>query len=178
MARHSPTDAAPALTIITGDQVRALRDQRGLARVEVYPVPEVQSPDSPSSVLRTLPAGMESSFPAATVIAPRGQWRLVIDRGTPVAVTGAGVIGRAPDAAPDRQVLTIPDPGRSLSRNHLGFERDSRGRLFVFDLGSANGTEIVTANGTRTECVPQRRYLVADGDTVLIGNFGVAIQAD
>ena len=128
--------------------------------------------------MRALPQGMEVSFPAATELVPRGQWRLVIDKGTTVPVTGAGVIGRAPDAAPDRQVLTIPDPGRSLSRNHLGFERDARGRLFVFDLASANGTEIVTANGVRTECVPNRRYLVADGDTMLIGNFGVAVQAD
>lgn len=178
MARRSKTDVAPTLPLITADQVRSLRDQHKLARVEVYPVPEVQSPDSPSSVMRALPDGLEASFPAATVLTSRGQWRLVIDKESPVLVLGSGVIGRAPDAAPGRQVLTIPDPGRSLSRNHLGFERDSRGRLFVFDLGSANGTEIVTANGVRTECVPNRRYLVADGDTMLIGNFGVAVQAD
>ncbi|CAN5161339.1 hypothetical protein BH11ACT2_BH11ACT2_16190 [soil metagenome] len=178
MARRSKTDAAPALPIITADQVHALREQRGLARVEVYPVPEVQSPDSPSSVMRSLPQGLELSFPAATQIVPRGQWRLVIDKGAPVTVTGAGVIGRAPDAAPGRQTVTISDPGRSLSRNHLGFERDARGRLFVFDLNSGNGTEIVTADGARTECVPARRYSVADGDTVLIGNFGVVIRAD
>jgi len=91
-------------------------------------------------------------------------------------VQGAfGVIGRSPDPADDSQAIAVTDPGRSLSRNHLGFEVDARGRLLVVDLRSANGSEILAASGERTECVPGRRYVVGNGDALLLGNFDVKV---
>jgi FHA domain len=165
----------PALPIITVDHVRAMREEGRLARVEVYPIPEAQSPDSPSAIVRSLPAGLEFSFPAETALPPRGEFRFSIDKAEPVVITGNGIVGRAPVMTPGAQLVHIEDPARSISRSHLGFEKDSRGRLMVFDLNSGNGTEIVTATGDRVECVPGRRYAVKDGDTILLGNFSVDV---
>lgn len=171
-------EQAPALPIITIDHVRSMREQGQLARVEVYPIPEAQSPDSPSAIVRTLPPGLEESFPVSTILAGRGERRFVIDGGVEHPIHGRGIIGRAPDPVEGGQTIVISDPRRSLSRSHLAFETDARGRVFIADLDSANGTEIVSATGERIECVPGRRYPVAVGDTVLIGDFTVTLRTD
>lgn len=92
-------------------------------------------------------------------------------------MTGPGVIGRNPDRSESLQVILIDDPGRSVSRNHLGYELDARSRLVVFDLESANGSEIIRVDDERVECVPGKRYSVEPGDTILLGNVTVGLEA-
>ena len=86
------------------------------------------------------------------------------------------MIGRDPDRNGDLQLISIDDPGRSVSRNHLGYEPDARNRLLVFDLESANGSEIIRANEERIECIPGKRYPVDVGDTILLGNVSVSLE--
>jgi len=166
----------PALPVITEDVVRARWQAGQFGRIEVYPIPESVVPGTPSSIVSAAP---DLPTPPVhngqrPVQAGASGYRFIVD-GQTVDVRGAGVIGRRPDADAGKQAIAVADPGRSLSRSHLGFETDSRGRLLVVDLLSANGSEIIDAGGGRTECVPGRRYVVTDGDVLLLGDFDVVV---
>ena len=165
----------PVLPEITALDVHAYRQSGQLGRVDVYPIPEFQLPDAPSSIVRPL-GSPEPTMGKLTPAATSTSFRFVIDGVPAHAVTGSGVIGRDPDRSDGRQAISIDDPGRSVSRNHLGYEPDARNRLLVFDMESANGSEIIRANEERIECVPGRRYPVEVGDTILLGNVSVGLE--
>ena len=178
-SRRRVVDVVPELPLITAIEISARRQAGQLGRVEVYPIPESVLPGTPSVLVRPAP----TPVPVVSSLRPRSgarsgnsaPYRFVID-GRETLVQGAfGVIGRSPDPTEDSQAIAVTDPGRSLSRNHLGFEVDARGRLLVVDLRSANGSEILAASGERTECVPGRRYVVGNGDALLLGNFDVKV---
>ena len=99
-------------------------------------------------------------------------FRLQFSTGESVTVDGDGLVGRDPAAEPgETSYLLVPlrDPARSVSKTHLGFGQDT-GRFWVNDRFSANGTTVVAVDGTRRRCEPGRRYLVARGERVEIGD--------
>ncbi|TFB83936.1 FHA domain-containing protein [Cryobacterium luteum] len=170
-------DVVPELPVITADDVSARWRAGHFGRIEVYPIPESVAPGTPSAIVR--PAQLPVAVPVRPVSGRRAadtpHFRFIVD-GRPIAVEApSGVIGRSPDSSSGLQTIAVTDDGRSLSRNHLGFEVDARGRLLVVDLRSANGSEIMAVDGTRVECVPGRRYVVENGDALLLGNFEVKI---
>lgn len=169
----------PTLPEISAQDIHAYRQSGQLGRVDVYPIPEFQLPDAPSSVVRPQRAVLDSREPTKAKTAPSvsgANFRFVVDGVPAQTVLGTGVIGRDPDRSDGLQIISIDDPGRSVSRNHLGFEPDARNRLLVFDMESANGSEIIRANEERIECVPGRRYPVEVGDTILLGNVSVGLE--
>jgi hypothetical protein len=178
--RNDPAAAQQSvLPEITARDIHAYRQSGQLGRVDVYPIPEFQLPDAPSSIVRAHPTAVAS--PERTRASMRAAsaetgFRFVFDGIPSKTVRGAGVIGRDPDRNGDLQLISIDDPGRSVSRNHLGYEPDARNRLLVFDLESANGSEIIRANEERIECIPGKRYPVDVGDTILLGNVSVSLE--
>lgn len=196
--RRTPAPEPPRLPAITAADVRALRDSEQLAHVEVYPLADLRSPGARGLIDQAPRPGetpvstsvLPGAEPLATASASHGAdpepdatligalpLAFRLDDGRTFALTGNGVVGRAPLAGDGELALRIDDPGRSLSRTHLRFERDRAGRSFISDLGSANGTELVTSEGLRVQCVPPRRYRLSAGDVVLIGEFTLHVDA-
>ena len=112
---------------------------------------------------------------ATMTVAPR--YSLVLDDGRRIPVESDGVIGRAPHVTDGDLGVALDDPGKRMSRSHLRFERDAVRRLFVIDLQSGNGTELIKGDGTRLELEPGRRYAIANGDIALIGDASVRFEA-
>lgn len=91
--------------------------------------------------------------------------------GYSVTVTGSGLIGRRPvqdESDPRDHLVTINDESRSVSRTHLEFGHTA-GQIWIQDRHSANGTTILRSTD-RIECVPGRRYTLAPGNIVEIGD--------
>jgi len=139
-----------------------------------------------ASVLRTITesAARRTVAPTPTVIepsalpdqgdlaAPVPTWVLAASTGERVIVAGNGLVGRKPVAAEGEtfdQLVTLADPGRSVSKTHLEFGVEG-GELWVLDRYSSNGTAIVGADGQRRECEPGRRYRVSRGSRIEIGD--------
>ena len=97
---------------------------------------------------------------------------LQFSTGENVVVTGTGIVGRSPSAEPGEFVdhlVTIVDVAKSVSKAHLEFGADADG-FWVCDRFSTNGTVVRTAGGDATRCVPGRRYHLARGTRVEIGD--------
>lgn len=91
--------------------------------------------------------------------------------GTVIEATGLGYIGRAPRAPetiPDAILVRVPDGTRSLSRTHAAFGVED-GRLWVQDLGSANGASVRHLGGSMTELTAHNPYFLVPGDVLVLG---------
>jgi hypothetical protein len=139
-----------------------------------------------ASVLRTISesAARRSAAPRPPVVepsalpdqgdlaAPVPTWVLAASTGERVIVAGSGLVGRKPVAAEGEtfdQLIALADPGRSVSKTHLEFGVEG-GELWVLDRYSSNGTAIVGGDGQRRECEPGRRYRVARGSRIELGD--------
>ncbi|WP_338031612.1 FHA domain-containing protein [Diaminobutyricibacter tongyongensis] len=97
---------------------------------------------------------------------------LSFSTGEIVTVRGDGLLGRRPIAQPGEsfdQLIAITDPGRSVSKTHLefGLEGDE---LWLCDRYSGNGTIVRPPGGVTRQFEPGRRYRVARGTRVEIGD--------
>lgn len=100
-----------------------------------------------------------------------GPYRLSFDNGQSFTVAGAGLIGRRPQAlpeAPDAQLLEIVDEDRSVSKTHLQFGIDEQG-FWVSDLGSTNGSSVLTPHGDPLDVVIGVRVYVPGDGSVRVG---------
>lgn len=96
---------------------------------------------------------------------------LQFSTGESVTVHGTGLIGRNPTPEPSEyfdQRVTIFDPTRSVSKTHLEFGQTA-GAFWVNDRFSGNGTGVRQPDAQRVSCEPGKRYLVARGTRVDIG---------
>ena len=81
--------------------------------------------------------------------------RLTTDTGESVTGTGTGT-GTGTVADPTQptfgavQIVRLGDPGRSVSKSHLEIRIDGT-NVYIRDLGSTNGTTVVTADGRKSE---------------------------
>lgn len=107
-----------------------------------------------------------------TVIAPRvvvPRFALVLEDGTRLPLTSDEVIlGRKPSSDRDRpqaQLLSVPDPTKTMSKNHALLRRDGDEWL-VTDLASTNGVATYAAGGEET-------VLPAGAPTVVRGDFAL-----
>jgi predicted component of type VI protein secretion system len=109
---------------------------------------------------------------------PDRSYVLDFSTGQTVAITGSGIIGRAPhDAAddPTLQRVSVDDPGRSVSKVHARFEIDSDG-LWIEDRNSGNGTALVRPGEPAVAITPGHRHPVARGDVVRIGRQSFTVR--
>lgn len=96
---------------------------------------------------------------------------VLFDDGSRLPLASTVVIGRDPSTAAVPAGATthrIHDPSMSVSKTHL-LIGVSGGDVWVEDLGSVNGTSIVTEGGFTAEVSPGQRLPVSPGSTI---NFG------
>ena len=86
-------------------------------------------------------------------------------------------LGRNPSATDQGdRLISVRDPESTVSKTHLRLEH-SRGRTWVTDNNSTNGTEIRSDDAASAPLLPGNRVLLDEGDRVRIGNrtFTVSI---
>jgi hypothetical protein len=99
------------------------------------------------------------------------RWVLQFSTGESVTVSGTGLIGRNPVAEPGEyfdQLVSIVDPGKSVSKTHLEFGQ-AAGKFWVSDRYSGNGTVVREPDSTPKRCDPGKRYRIVRGTRVTIG---------
>lgn len=96
---------------------------------------------------------------------------LQFSTGESVSVFGTGLVGRNPIPEPGEffdMRVPISDPGRSVSKTHLEFGQDE-GQFWVSDRFSGNGTVVRDPDRQARRCDAGKRYRVARGGRVEIG---------
>lgn len=140
--------------------------------------PVVFEPDEPPRPIATdAPATpfAEVSDVSETRLVPRGprgeRFVLQFSTGESVSVSGTGLIGRNPVAEPGEYfdtLVAVVDPGRSVSKTHLEFGQDGTS-FWVSDRYSGNGTVVREPDREPRRCDAGKRYRVARGARVEIG---------
>jgi predicted nucleic acid-binding Zn ribbon protein len=147
----------------------------------VEPAPEPT--DGPPKVLRAAPDpfpwGKDTRTPPIDLEATRAlsdgrveeRFVLQFSTGESVTVSGAGLVGRNPASQPGEfvdQLVTVFDAGKSVSKTHLEFGQEN-GRFWVSDRYSTNGSTVRQPDAEPKRCEPGRRYFIARGTRVDIG---------
>jgi hypothetical protein len=115
---------------------------------------------------------------AVPVVVQPARFSLQFSTGETVSVRGSGLIGRRPLPQPAEtfdHVIQIVDPERSVSKSHLEFGQHD-GEFWVNDRFSGNGTVVRRDPAPAVRCEPGRRYLVARGSRVEIGDQFFLVQ--
>lgn len=153
-------------------------DARAASHRAESPVSVVQGEDKPLFTVAPTQAAAQSGGESAVPASESGALLLIFDTGQrvqlglPVAVN----LGRAPVASVhDDRLVTVTDPDSSVSKTHLRLEH-SRGRTWVTDFGSTNGSDVRSDDGQTTELVAGERVLLDDADRVRIGNRSFTIS--
>lgn len=126
-------------------------DDRTVARTDLRPDPAGAGPGTP---------------PLAVLRCDQGE--ITVAPGT------STVIGRDPSASGGAAAAVVPGDSSSVSKSHLLVEFDGV-TLSVEDLGSTNGTRLLTSAGEE-RLEPGRRGVLADGDQVILGALALAID--
>lgn len=143
----------------------------GSIQAGAVPVPTGTDSVEPGDHAAGAHAGAHAAVePPATAEAPR--YTLQFSTGETVSVRGTGLIGRRPLPQPAERfdhLIQITDLGMSVSKSHLEFGQHD-GEFWVNDRYSGNGTVVRRAPAPALRCEPGRRYLVARGSRVEIGD--------
>jgi predicted nucleic acid-binding Zn ribbon protein len=110
--------------------------------------------------------------------AEQAPFLLHFSTGERLGVRGSALLGRLPrpeDGERFDDLLTIRDPGKSVSKTHLELGRDGDD-LWVSDRHSGNGTVIRHIDGSIRRCEPGHRYRVERGARVDIGEQFFLLQ--
>lgn len=158
----------------------------------VEPVPMLQplsaspvavAPPSPApAVLAPEPVAMPGPDVESTRIVPRGtggaRFVLQFSTGESYTVLGSGLAGRNPHPEPGEYVdhlVTIVDPGRSVSKTHFEFGQHE-GVFWFSDRHSGNGSTLREPGAEPRPCEPGRRYPVVRGTRIDIGEQFVVVS--
>ena len=110
---------------------------------------------------------------ASGVIAPETVTReivLTFDERLRIPLVRSVIIGRNPPRTEgDTISVAVPDLSRSISNSHVRLDNE-RGRVFARDLGSTNGTELVTHAGARLLSPGERIEIPAGAYLLLAGS--------
>lgn len=134
--------------------------------------PSADGTQDDDSVGESGPAPIIEPIEAAPVVEPAVSYTLSFSTGELVEVTGSGLIGRRPITQPGEEVdqlVSVLDPGRSVSKTHLEFGIEA-GELWICDRYSGNGTVAHPLGGVARQCEAGRRYRVTRGTRVDIGD--------
>jgi hypothetical protein len=109
-----------------------------------------------------------------TLIVPRREvgerFILQFSTGESVSVFGTGLLGRNPVPQPGEyfdQLVTISDPGKSVSKTHLEFGQEA-GAFWVADRFSGNGSIVREPEAAPKRLSPGKRYRIVRGSRVEI----------
>ncbi len=110
-----------------------------------------------------------------TLIVPRRdtgeRFVLQFSTGESVTVFGSGLLGRNPTPQPTEyfdQLVSISDPGKSVSKTHLEFGQEA-GSFWVSDRFSGNGSAVREPESSPRRLVAGKRYRIVRGTRVDIG---------
>lgn len=96
-------------------------------------------------------------------------------RGVHLVIPSRAVLGRRPASDDPNDVLVpVPDTTGTMSRSHALLEITA-GRMWVTDLGSTNGSEILGEDGTQ-RLAPHVRTEIPFGTRVFLGNTAVSVS--
>lgn len=118
--------------------------------------------------------GLDEDMEQTRIVAPGAagdRFILQFSTGESVSVTGSGLLGRNPLAEPGEYfdaLVAISDPGKSVSKTHLEFGQEG-GAFWISDRFSGNGTLFREPERTARRCEPGKRYRIARGTRVEIG---------
>lgn len=154
----------------------------------LHPAPPPVFPSQPEPLPDRTPGHPDGSGQRAAPVrptlptqpAPPVEHRFVLQfsTGESYAVLGTGLAGRNPRPEPGEvvdHVVTIVDPGRSVSKTHFEFGHDD-GIFWVTDRHSGNGSVIREPGRPPRYCEPGHRYHVARGTRLDIGEQFVIIS--
>ncbi len=150
---------------------------------EPDPEPEPEPEPEPAALpfgdaLRPMP---ELDLEATRLVGPHEPvptFVLQFSTGESYTVVGSGLAGRNPRPEPGEvfdHLVTIVDPGRSVSKTHLEFGQTD-GVFWVSDRFSGNGTVIRGDAGEHRACAPGRRYPIARGTRIDLGEQFVIVS--
>jgi len=96
---------------------------------------------------------------------------LQFSTGESVTLGGTGILGRNPTPEPGEyfdSLVTIVDPGRTVSKTHLEFGQEA-GSFWLSDRYSGNGTVVRDPELAPVRCEAGKRYFILRGSRVDIG---------
>lgn len=122
-------------------------------------------PVDDATVLSAVPHGGSQTINESTIPG----WVLVLPDGEEVAVTPELLLGRNPRDTEGLEATLVPvfDPGGNISRTHARISATPQG-ITVQDLGSTNGTVLVTAHD-EVELAPFSPQVMKPGDSIILG---------
>lgn len=162
-------------------------------RAESGAAPSGESPEVPESMPESVPAPSDAAaeagppplpeqepqpatdVEATRMMASRGhgeRFVLQFSTGESFVVAGTGIVGRNPAAEPGEFVdmlVAVFDVGKSVSKSHAEFGQEA-GTFWVSDRHSTNGTIVRQPDAEPVRCEPGKRYHVARGTRVDIGD--------
>jgi hypothetical protein len=134
-----------------------------------------------ASVVVTGSRQSSTDFDEHTTVSSRRQrlqnWTLTLPGGAVELVTGSIIVGRSPEfspALPSARLVPVPDPTRSVSKNHAVF-RVSDGVLGVQDLGSTNGIIVTGADGREIDLGVGGSHDLEPGARVELGDVVLTV---
>jgi hypothetical protein len=158
---EASSPAAPALTLPPEPAVSSAPQ---LARPDPFPWG-----DRGSAIF------LDSDELEQTLIVPRRdtgeRFVLQFSTGESVTVFGSGLLGRNPIPQPSEyfeQLVSISDPGKSVSKTHLEFGQEA-GSFWVSDRFSGNGSVVREPEAAPRRLVAGKRYRIVRGTRVDIG---------
>ena len=161
---------------VTAD-LRRGRDPLALA------VPAIRESALADSVAIEEPDGASRPAPAElTLVHPADAVLVIFDTGRRQLIKDTLLVGRSPengrtaDGRRDHRVLGLADLSRTLSKTHALLEWSGT-VLWVTDLGSANGSVLISPDGERRPLVPGIRGPAAIGWTVQFGSRTFRVHA-
>lgn len=109
--------------------------------------------------------------------APKLTAMLYFENGTAheLSIPGQAVLGRRPSSSdPSAMLVPVPDTTGTISRSHALLEI-SAGRLWITDLNSTNGTEIME-DGELLRLQPKQRREIPFGTRIMLGSTAVSVN--
>jgi pSer/pThr/pTyr-binding forkhead associated (FHA) protein len=93
-----------------------------------------------------------------------------------IPAESAVTLGRNPTPAePGDLTIAVEDPQSTVSKNHVRVEH-TRGQTWVTDLGSTNGTKVITDLGEVTTLRKGERRELEEGARVRLGNRSFTVS--
>lgn len=182
---HAPMSADATTAPPTADTTSA-SPTMGSALPQATPIHQEHQP-SAQSVPDDDPdrTNLRPQRPGQTVIGdhraqratpPPPTWQLVLDDGREVPLDRAAVLGRRPAQPPGKPVhlVTVEDTTKTLSKSHIRVDADADSP-FVTDLGSTNGSALITSTGQVTLHAHQPRR-IPEGQVVRFGEHEFTIR--
>ncbi len=172
-SRFAPARAPrPAIIHVRPDEPRPAP---ALVTQQPLPAPQQVTARGAKVVAQAEPAALTLG---ATEPSAQPTWLLCFDTGQTHELRSLALLGRQPTARsthPGAELVVVNDPSRTISATHLAVRPNEVG-VWVEDLGSTNGSEVVLTNG-RVKALPIRARTAVDADaTVRFGDRVMRLQ--